>query len=81
MSRDRDEETWAALCVAAAIGVNVKAHDDGSVPGMYDFEITYPDRASGAVEVTVAADATTIELWKLVNGKGDGSWQESPAGG
>lgn len=41
--------------------------DDGSRPGIHDLEIQYPDRPAGAVEVTAAADAESIELWKIVN--------------
>jgi hypothetical protein len=43
---------------------------------MYDLKIIYPDGLIGAVEVTAAADAEQIELWKLVSGRGK-RWIES----
>lgn len=67
MTRERGEENWAALCIGAALGVEVEAHDDGSIPSMHDLWIRFPDRAPGAVEVTAAADQRLIQLWKLVN--------------
>lgn len=53
-----------------ALDVTVQQHDDGSQPRMHDLDILYSDRATGAVEVTAAADATTIEFWNIVNGGG-----------
>lgn len=55
------------MCISGALGVEVGEHDDGSMPGMYDLEILYPDQVPGAVEVTAAADPHLIQLWKLVN--------------
>jgi hypothetical protein len=43
---------------------------------MYDLSIRYSDRPPAAVEVTAAADAGLIELWNLINGRGDGRWEE-----
>ncbi len=57
--------------IQVALGVPVRTHDDGSMPGMHDLRIVYPDRPSGAVEVTAAADPDAIALWKLVNGSGE----------
>jgi hypothetical protein len=66
--RIRSDEEWARRCISAALGeIDVVHHDDGSVPGMHDLEISYVDRPPGAVEVTAAADAESIELWHLVN--------------
>lgn len=38
---------------------------------MFDLEILYRDRPPGAVEVTAAADAESIELWNTINGDSD----------
>src|SRR5229473_7363907 len=71
------EERWAQACVRQALpDVQVKQHDDGSRPSMYDLKIVYPDGMVGAIEVTAAADAEQIELWKLVGGRGR-RWIES----
>jgi hypothetical protein len=60
-----------AQCIQGALGeVQVHQHDDGSAPGMHDLEIVYPDGHRGAVEVTAAGDAESIELWSLINGRG-----------
>ncbi len=37
---------------------------------MFDLEIDYENRPTAAVEITAAADAESIELWKLINGGG-----------
>jgi hypothetical protein len=37
---------------------------------MHDLTIAYPNGTTGAVEVTAAADAQQLELWKLVGGRG-----------
>ena len=69
--RIRSDEEWARRCISVALGgVDVVHHDDGSEPGMHDLEISYVDHPSGAVEVTAAADAESIELWNLVNSGG-----------
>jgi hypothetical protein len=52
--------------MAEALSVQVVQHDDGSRDGMHDLDIVRPDRRD-AVEVTAAADAESIQLWKLVN--------------
>jgi hypothetical protein len=52
----RDEEQWAATCIAEAWTVDVVQHDDGSQAGMHDLDIVRPDRRD-AGEVTAAADA------------------------
>lgn len=56
-------------------GVEVRMHDDGSSPGMHDLNLFRQGSLFGACEVTAAADAETIELWKLVNGRDD-RWVE-----
>ncbi len=66
----RDEEQWAAACIAEALDVEVVQHDDGLQDGMHDLDIVRPDRRD-AVEVTAAADAESIELWKLMNNRED----------
>jgi hypothetical protein len=67
MRQPRDEEQWARACVQHAIqDCTVELHDDGSVPGMYDLKIVYADGSTGAVEVTAAADAGRVELWREV---------------
>jgi hypothetical protein len=61
------EELWAQACIQRALpDCRVAQHDDGSLPSMYDLEITYPDGSIGGAEVTAAADAEQVELWKLV---------------
>lgn len=70
MASLRGEEQWAAACVGEALGVEVVQHDDGSRDGMHDLDIVRPDRRD-AVEVTAAADAESIQLWKLVNDRDD----------
>ncbi len=70
MVRIRGEEQWARRCISRALGdVEVRHHDDGTTPGMYDLDIVYPSGATGAVEITAAADAESIELWNLMNGE------------
>jgi hypothetical protein len=65
--RLRDDELWAQVCIQHALpGCTVEAHDDGSRPGMYDLKIVYPDGSIGAVEVTAAADAGRVELWREI---------------
>lgn len=67
----RGEEQWAARMVQAALGRPVQQHDDGSQPGMHDLDIVGPGGALAALEVTTAADSDSIQLWKLVNGRGE----------
>jgi hypothetical protein len=69
----RPEEQVVAATIARTLGVDVGQHDDGSEPGMHDLEFCAEDGARAAVEVTAAADAECIELWKLVNGS-DERW-------
>lgn len=76
------EELWAQACIQQALpGCRVAQHDDGSLPGMYDLKITYPDGSIGAAEVTAAADAEQVELWKLVGGRGERWIEPSLVGG
>ena len=67
----RDEEKVVAATIAATLGLTVEQHDDGSRPGMHDLYIMTADETSAAVEVTAAADPDSIQLWKLVNGRGE----------
>lgn len=69
MQELRSEERWAAAVIQRTLGVPVEQHDDGSLPGMHDLAIRYPDGTAGAVEITAAADAESIQLWNLMNGK------------
>ena len=69
----RGEEKVAAATIAATLGLEVKQHDDGRRAGMHDLDILEPGGSTAAVEVTAAADADSIQLWKLVNG-GDERW-------
>lgn len=69
VTRIRKEEQWAADVIGATLDVPVRQHDDGSKPGMYDLE--FGDAGSAAVEVVAAADADSVELWKLMNGSDD----------
>lgn len=56
--------------MAEALGVQVVQHDDGSRDGMHDLDIVRAGRRDAA-EVTAAADAKSIELWKLVTDRED----------
>lgn len=71
MSELRGEEKVVAATIAATLGLVVEQYDDGSQPGMHDLNIIAVDGTSAAVEVTAAADADSIQLWKLVNGRDD----------
>ncbi|MBW3668206.1 MAG: hypothetical protein KY443_03240 [Actinobacteria bacterium] len=55
-------------------------HDDNHGASLYDLQIRYSDRPPAAVEVTAAADAASIELWKIVNGR-DERWQAAGIAG
>jgi hypothetical protein len=70
----RWEEEWTQQILSRVLGVEVKQHDDGSEPGMYDLTILETDTPSGAVEVTSAADGESIALWRLMNDR-DERWQ------
>lgn len=73
MSELRGEEKVVAATVAPTLALVVEQHDDGSQPGMHDLNIMALDGTSAAVEITAAADADSIQLWKLVNGR-DERW-------
>lgn len=71
VTQPSDEEQWAQACIQQALPqCTVRQHDDGSQSGMYDVEIAYPDGSLGALEITAAADAQQVELWKLIGGQG-----------
>lgn len=57
--------------VAAVLRCPVRQYDDGSRAGTHDLEVDLPDGRVAAVEVTAAADAACIELWKLVNDRAE----------
>ena len=77
MPSPRGEERWVAACIEAALPrVAVKPNDDGSRPGMYDLDLLRDGTSFGACEVTAAADAASIELWNLVNGRSE-RWVET----
>ena len=82
MTQLSGEELWAQACIQQELpGLPVEQHDDGSKPSMYDLQITYPDGSIGAVEVTAAADAQQLELWKVVGGRGKRWIEPGLAGG
>jgi hypothetical protein len=62
----RGEEEWARWMVSAALGAEVRCHDDGSHPGMYDLDIG----DFGALEITAAIEPEAHTLWKLINDRG-----------
>ena len=64
----RPEEEWARAVVTRALSVPVAQHDDNSQDGMHDLSIVYPNRPPGAMEVTLAADPESIELFGLMQG-------------
>ncbi|MFC9744842.1 hypothetical protein [Streptomyces niveus] len=67
-TRVRGEEQWVRACLQQALpNVEVRLHDDGSRPVMHDFDLMREGRRFAAVEVTAAADAVSLELWKLIN--------------
>ena len=67
MRRLRDDERRPQVCIQRTLpGCTVEAYDDGSRPGMYDLTIVYPDGLIGPLEVTAAADAGRVELWREV---------------
>ncbi|MFH9655301.1 hypothetical protein ACH4MT_30880 [Streptomyces anulatus] len=69
MQQPRREEQWVRACLQQALpDVEVRHHDDGSRPGMHDFDLVREGQRFAALEVTAAADAASLELWKLVNG-------------
>jgi hypothetical protein len=72
MSGLRNEERWAASMISAALGVDVRQHDDGSRDAMHDLDAMVAN-GPGAVEVTACADGEAIETWNLMNGN-DGFW-------
>ncbi|NYJ73644.1 hypothetical protein [Allobranchiibius huperziae] len=81
MPKLRDEEMWVAACVEnALLGVHVRQHDDGAQPSMYDLDLVRNDVVFGAMEVTAAADAASIEFWNLVNGSNN-RWVDSDLAG
>ena len=57
--------------IAAATGLQVVQHDDGSADGMHDLDLFEGQHRIGAIEVTAAADGELIALWNLMNGRGD----------
>ena len=67
----RDEEKVVAATITTTLGLRVEQHDDGRQPGLHDLNIISVDGSPGAVEVTAAADPDSIQLWKLVNGRGE----------
>ena len=76
MSGLREDEQWAAACLAQELnGAEVRQHDDGSSSGMYDLDVYCDGQLVAAVEVTAAADSASIELWNLVNDEGE-RWME-----
>lgn len=82
MTKLRDEELWAQECIRRVLpGSSITQHDDGSKPGMYDLKIVYPSGLTGAVEVTAAADAPRVGLWREVRKRAVLRQEPSLAGG
>lgn len=67
-------EEWARQMIEVELGLSVRQYDDGSLNGMHDLTIAYPDRLFGAVEVTRAMDGSVAALWKLLDRSVDGRW-------
>lgn len=76
----RAEEEWARGVIAAALGLEVVQHDNGSSDSMHDLDVYDGAIRAAAVEVTAAADGQVIALWKLVNPPGH-RWIESTLAG
>ena len=71
MTELRDDEKVVAATITTTLGLRVEQYDNGLQPGMHDLNIISVDGSLAAVEVTAAADPDSIELWKLVNGRGE----------
>lgn len=71
MTELRAEEKVAAATITRTLGLQVKQYDDGTQPGMHDLNIITAEDSPAAVEVTAAADPDSLQLWKLVNGRGE----------
>lgn len=71
MTELRAEEKVVAATIEATLGLRVEQYDDGSLPGMHDLNIVDANGERAALEVTAAADPESIQLWKLVNGRGE----------
>ncbi|MFI1311629.1 hypothetical protein ACH4TS_15905 [Streptomyces albidoflavus] len=81
MQRARSEEQWVRAWLQQALpNVEVLCHDDGSRPGMHDFDLVREGHRFAALEVTAATDASSFELWKLINA-GDRWIQQELVGG
>lgn len=61
---ERPEEAFARKLVEGALGVPLPLRDGNSSPGLYDYDILYPDRPSGALEVVRWADPVQIQSGK-----------------
>ncbi len=61
--------------IAEALHARVVQHDDSSEDSMYDLRIEFEDGTFHAVEVTMAYDEDSIELWRAFQ-KRDGRWVE-----
>jgi hypothetical protein len=73
MPEIRPEEAFASACIGSALGeVDVRHHDDQSQDRMFDLEVRCGDETIAAVEVTMAADEPSIELWRII--QRGGSW-------
>ncbi|MEV5266009.1 hypothetical protein [Streptomyces werraensis] len=80
MPKIREDEQWVRRCLQAALpGVEVRPHDDGSQPNMHDFDLVRGGHRYAAMEVTAAADAESISLWKSMT-RG-GRWIEAGLAG
>lgn len=71
----RAEEEWARQLIGEALGIEVRHHDAGTSPGMYDLELDLPNGLKAAAEVVAAADSALISLWRAVNGDSSHRWQ------
>jgi len=71
MTELRVEEKVVAATITTTLGLKVEQHDDGQQPSMHDLNIISVDGRPAAVEVTAAADPDSIQLWQLVNGRGE----------
>jgi len=58
-SKDSDEQL-AGLLLSVVLGVQVRQHDDGSRPSMYDLDLTHSDGRQGAAEVVSTRDRHEI---------------------
>lgn len=70
VARQRAGEVLARLSIAAALGLPVKHHDDGSADGMYDLRVGPSHAPAVAIEVVGAVNSDYVRTWNAGMGRG-----------